>query len=480
MALVLAADLGTTTITAVALDTATGELPACHTLPNRAESTAAADRIKGRSEWDARAIAETACACLRSVAEQLGPRRREVAGIGITGQQHGVVLVGRDCQPLGPLVNWQDRRGEDTAPGTGQTFVQQALARMGEDAPRRTGCRLATGYLGVTLFWMQQTGTLPQSALALALMDYFGAFLSGQPPVTDATCAAGSGLLNLHGRDWDAESLAALGLPAALLPPVRPSGERLGGLTPAVAAALGLPAGLPVCSGIGDNQASYLGSVADRQTTVLVNVGTGSQVTAYSPAFVYDPRLETRPYPDEGYLLVAAGLCGGRSYALLEQFYRQVGARLFGLPPGGSLFAAMNRLAAEAPAGADGLRCEPYFSGSRDRPDLRASWTGMSAENFRPAHLTRALLEGMARAFRSGYELVARGRQLGRLVGAGNGLRENPLLCRLVADEFGLPLALPRHHEEAACGAALLAAVRCGVFSDLTAAGQLLGHVGPG
>jgi sugar (pentulose or hexulose) kinase len=480
MPLVLAADLGTTTITAVALDTATGDLPARHTLANRALTTAPTDRARGRSEWDARAIADTACACLRSVAEQLGGRRHEVIGVGITGQQHGVVLVGPDLRPLGPLVNWQDRRGEDPAPGGGQTFVQQAQARLGEDAPRRTGCRLAAGYLGVTLFWMRQTGTLPQGALALSLMDYFGAFLSGQPSVTDATCAAGSGLLDRHSRDWDADLLAALGLPAALFPPVRPSGERLGGLTPAVAAALDLPAGLPVCGGIGDNQASYLGSVADRVTTVLVNVGTGSQVTVYSPVFVYDPLVETRPYPDEGYLLVAAGLCGGRSYALLEQFYRQVGVRLFGLSPGGSLFAAMNRLAAEAPAGAAGLRCEPFFSGSRADPELRASWTGVSAENFTPGHLTRALLEGMARAFRGGYDLVARGGRFGRVVGAGNGLRENALLCRMVADEFGLPLALPRHHEEEAYGAALLAAVRLGLYSDLVAAGRLLRYVEQG
>ena len=85
----------------------------------------------------------------------------------------------------------------------------------------------------------------------------------------------------------------------------------------------------------------------------------------------------------------------------------------------------------------------------------------MSLENFTPAHLTRALLEGMARAFRSGYEAITRlaGRSARRLVGAGNGIRENPLLAALVAEEFGLPLAIPCHREEAAHGAAVMAAL---------------------
>jgi sugar (pentulose or hexulose) kinase len=136
----------------------------------------------------------------------------------------------------------------------------------------------------------------------------------------------------------------------------------------------------------------------------------------------------------------------------------------------------MNRLAANVPRGAGGLRCEPFFTGTRARPDVRASWSGVSAENFTPAHMTRALLEGMARAFHTGYELIARSANgsRNRLIGAGNGLRENPVLAKLVAEEFGLPLAFPAHREEAAYGAALLAAVSAGVCPDLASAGQMI------
>src|SRR5262249_9923003 len=159
---------------------------------------------------------------------------------------------------------------------------------------------------------------------ACFLMDYFTALLTGKSPVTDATCAASGGVLDVGRGDWDTPSLEALGLPRSLFPDVRPSGEVLGAVTTELGEATGLPAGLPVCVGLGDNQASFVGSVAEPGESVLVNVGTGGQVAAYCPGFVHDSLLETRPFPRGGALLVWAGLVGGRSYAVLEGFYRQV------------------------------------------------------------------------------------------------------------------------------------------------------------
>jgi sugar (pentulose or hexulose) kinase len=476
MAILLGIDIGTTTLTALALDADSGAVVALATTANQAEITSPADKARGYTEWDVARMADAACRCLRAAVEQLGSRLANVAGLGITGQQHGGVIVDERLQPLTPLINWQDRRTQEPMPGSDQTYLRRAQELVGEDAPQRTGCRLHAGFMATTLFWMKEQGVLPVQGTACLIMDYFAALLTGQQPTTDATCGGSFGVLDLRAADWDMASLAALGLPRSLCPLVRPSGERVGTLTPGMAEATGLPAGLPVFGAIGDNQASFLGSVGSRSDSVLVNVGTGGQVAAFVEDFVYDPRLETRPFPRHGFLLVCPGLCGGRSYATLEQFFRKVGSDIFDIAPGAPLYAVMNRLAASVPARADGLRCEPFFTGTRQAPELRASWSDMSPENFAPGHMTRALLEGMARAFRSGYDAI-RAHVLvppERLIGAGNGMRENPLLAGMVEGEFELPLLVPLHREEAAFGAALMAGIGAGVFRDLDSAGWLI------
>jgi sugar (pentulose or hexulose) kinase len=464
---VLGVDLGTTTITALALEPRSGQIVAQHTVANDAEITSPADKARGRSEWDPRRMAERACQCLRSVSETPGVRGADIAGLGITGQQHGVVLVDQDRQPLTPLVNWQDRRGDERVPGNSRSFVQQASLLSGDDAPQRAGCRLATGFMGVTLFWWKVHGLLPARSTACFIGDYLSSALTGQPPVSDPTNAASSGLLDVRRRCWDAPILEALGLPASLFPEIREADQPLGPLMPAAAASTSLPVGLPVFVALGDSQAAFLGSVEDCQHDVLINVGTGAQVIAAIDDFSFVPPLETRPLPRCGNLLVSAALCGGRAYAVLEEFFRRVLHQLGGLDVSERIYDTLNRLADDVPSGSDGLRCCPLFAGTRAEPEVRASWSGVSPENFTPAHMARALLEGVADVLHEDYARIgqAAGKSYRRLVGSGNALRKNPVLRRVIAERFALPLQLLPHEEEAAIGAARMAALGTGIVS---------------
>lgn len=477
MPIVIGADIGTTTITALAVDAGSGELLAGCTSQNDAEITAPEAKERGRSEWSPERIAQRVTETIRTVARQVQARQGELAGLALAGQQHGVLLLDDAGRPVTPFINWQDRRADDILPATGRTYAGEAATLAGPDAPLRTGCVLAPGFLGTTLFWMIRSDALPAEArTACFITDYVAALLAGGRPVTDPTNAASSGLLDVRTRRWDPAVLHALGVPSSLLPDVRETGSALGTLSAEGAASLGLPAGLPLFVGIGDNQASFLGSMADRRGAALINVGTGAQVAAFVDDFAYAPPAETRPFPGSGYLLVHAGLSGGRSWALLEQFFREVGAQLLGVEVEQSLYSRMAQLALDAPRGACGMQCDPTFAGSRADPDHRASWTGLSADNFTPALFIRSLLEGMARGFHESCMAIeaAGAGKFRRLVGAGNGVRKNTLLARIIEEEFGFRLAMPRHKEESAYGAALVAAVGAGLFPDLPSACRLI------
>lgn len=463
MALYLGLDVGTTKVAATIVDAATGAQLAVESAPQPDPFPAP----PGRSEWDARLVRDQALAVGRAAVAASG-RAGEIAAIGVTGQQHGGLLVstapGDDLRPLTPLIGWQDKRVDE--PGADGVSTLAALhARLAGLNTRDTGCAIASGFLGTTLFWLAGRDELPtRDARATFVPDYLVASLCGTLPVTDPTDAGGAGLFDAaHGR-WHADMLAALDLPEALLPPVMPTGALRGGLGAAGAAALGLPTGVPVMNALGDNQASFFGSVGAATDALLVNVGTGGQISAIAPRFARGALLETRPYLAGGYLLVGAGSVGGKSYALLRDFFRQVGRDLFGVKPPDDLYPAMNALAAAVPPGSDGLRCDPRFGGNRYDPDQRGAFTGLDARTLTPGHLARALLEGVGETFHTLYGTMqgAGVAPRTRLIGSGNGLRQNPLLTAIIAERFGLPLLRPAHREEAAYGAALLAAVATG------------------
>jgi sedoheptulokinase len=315
----------------------------------------------------------------------------------------------------------------------------------------------------------------PSSAVACFIPDAVVSMLTGEAPRTEPTDGGSSGIFDIVARDWDRGLVERLGLPEALFPPVGEPGDPAGVLRGEVARQVGLPDGLPVGLAIGDNQASFLGSVGQPEDDLLLNVGTGAQISARMDAFGRVPGLDTRYYPGGRYLLVGAGLFGGRTLAYLRDLFRRVGASFYGGDEEAVSYDAMCALAAQVPPGSDGLRCVPAFTGTREDPDLRASYSGLTPENLTPGHLTRAMLEGMAESFYSFYERMEPligGR--GRLVGSGNGIALNPLFARILAHRFGLALHLPASQEEASIGAALLAAVSAGEVESLDTAAALL------
>jgi len=259
---------------------------------------------------------------------------------------------------------------------------------------------------------------------------------------------------------------------------VRLPGSVVGELDAGLCDSLALAARLPVCVAIGDNQASVFGALREPAQSLCLNVGTGAQISAVMPDYRYLSTLQTRYFLGGRYLLVGAGLFGGRSYAYLRELFRQVGQAFYGGQGDEALYDQMTRLAEAVPAGCDGLRCSPLFTGSLLEPTLRASYTGITPQNLTPGHLTRALLEGMAEVFYRFYtEMMPTIGARTQLVGSGNGICLNALFQHILAERFGLPLAMPALQEAAATGAALTAAVGMGEFENWDAASRWIRYV---
>lgn len=455
MPLLVALDLGTSKLSALALEL-DGLVPqAVAALPNDADLTG---RPPGVHEQDPIRIRDQAWALLRRLLAETAVAGKEIVGLSLTGQMHGVVVVQGDLRPVGPLITWRDQRLLQASEGD---ELATRLQEVGASAAPRTGCRLHAGYGGATLAYLHRTAGLPDGVTALSLADYLAATLT-DVVATEPTHAASWGLLNLERRQWDTETVARLGLPQSLLPPVRPTSSVLGTLRPQLAATLGLPPGLPVCSPIGDNQASIVGVAGLAGDAAVVNLGTGGQISVPAAQAAQVEGFETRPMPFGGSMLVGASLCGGWTYAYLGQFFQDVLRQVAGVERSREqVYAAMNRLAAAAPSQAAGLVVDPRFSGTRSQPQRRGSLHGIDTDNLTAAHLTRAFLEGMVRELAELFH-AAGNPKVTRIVASGNAVRHNPLILEILAELFGRPCQASARVEEAALGAAYAAAIGLG------------------
>ncbi len=421
-------DIGTTTVSAVVVDN--GSVIASRTLDNGAflSTPHAWEKIQD--------VAAIRFAAFRAM-EELLSLHPDVSAIGITGQMHGILYLDGDNRPLSPLYIWQDGRG-DLPYRDGLSYA--AWLR------RETGYAVATGYGLVTHFYNLKNGLVPESAVTFCTIhDYIAMLLSSCPrPLTDASDAASLGFFDVERGCFDTAALEKLGMDISLLPALASSPK------------IGYYKNIPVYVAIGDNQASFLGATGGSKNTMLVNVGTGSQFSAYTPDFMACPGLETRPFPGGGYLLVGAPLCGGRAYALLEGFLRATAEAMAGTKLH-SCYEAMAALLAQGrPENLPAV--DARFQGTRQEPGLRGSITGLSTENFTPQHLIWALMEGMAGEL---WELcshyLAAGGKSAPLIGSGNGLRKNIYLQDCFSRAFGQALSMSECNEEAATGAAVFA-----------------------
>ena len=358
-------------------------------------------------------------------------RRLPEGPLGLSGQMHGLVVLDADQRVLRPAILWNDQR---TGAEVAEIEDRIGFSRLVE----LTGNRALTGFTAPKLLWLRRHEPELYGRIRHVLLpkDYVRLRLIGEL-ATDVADASGTLLFDVRRRDWSEEVCRELEIPLEWLPPAYESTE---------------------IAGAGDQAAAALGVGIARMGPVSVVLGTSGVVFSALPAYEHDREGRLHVFchavPDTWHAM-GVMLSAGGSAAWLRAVLA-------------ADFADLETEAADWPPGSEELLFAPYLAGERTPhpdPDARGAFVGLSVRHDRGA-LWRAMLEGVAYGLRDSLELL---RELGARPESGRvsgGGAHSELWLRILASVLGLPLETTESEEGSAFGAALLAGVRAGVFSD--------------
>jgi xylulokinase len=446
MATLIGVDVGTSGTRALAVTTE-GELVAEANRPH--------DLLTPRPGWSEQDPEQWWAATTGVLAEVAAAAGDDVAGLGLTGQMHGSVFLDSAGAVIRPALLWNDQR---TARECDEITERVGADRLLEIA----GNPALTGFQAPKVLWLarEEPDAYARVASVLLPKDYVRLRLTGEH-ATDASDASGTLLLDIRARDWSDAILDALEIPRAWLPRVYEGPEVTGTLRDELADELGLPRGLPVAAGGGDNAAAAVGVGVVRAGAVSTSIGTSGVLFAHSDRFAPDPSGRVHAFchavPDAFHLMAVVLSAGGS----LSWWRERIG--------GGADFETLVGEAEAVAPGAEGLLFLPYLTGERTPhldPHARGAFVGLTVRHGR-GHLTRAVMEGVAFAMRDGLEIM---RGLGTpdddLRAVGGGAR-SPLWLHLQADVYGRAIRRTVIDEGPAYGAALLGGVAAGAFADV-------------
>jgi xylulokinase len=396
---------------------------------------------------------------IRTALHKASLRGEDIACIGLTGQMHGLVLLDQAGSVLRPAILWNDQRTQAQCDTMTEKIGFKRLIEL-------TGNRALTGFTAPKILWVRdhEPEIYAQVAHILLPKDYIRFMLTGDYAI-DLAEASGTSLLNVAERKWSTEVIDALEIPAAWLPQTYEGPEITGVVSAAAAEVTGLKAGTPVVGGGGDQAAGAVGVGAVKPGVLSLVVGTSGVVFAPLSQYAYEPDGRLHAFCHSvpgmwhfmGVMLSAAGSL---------QWFRDT------LAPGES-FDSLLAPAAAIPPGSDGLLFLPYLTGERTpHPDplARGAFVGLTVRHTR-AHMTRAVLEGVAFGLKDGFNLMAAaGLPADLEVRVSGGGARSPLWKQILADVLGATLVSTNSTEGAAYGAALLAAVGAGLYPDVVSA----------
>lgn len=370
--------------------------------------------------------------------------RARVVAIGLAGQMHGAVLLGRDDRPLRPAILWND----------GRSFEECDLLERAEPRSRAiTGNIAMPGFTAPKLLWLRrhEPATMDQVATVLLPKDYVRLCMTGDK-ASDMSDSAGTLWLDVGARRWSAEMLAASGLDASYMPSLHEGSSAAGHLRSGIAERWGMPRAA-VAAGAGDNAAGAVGMGVIADGDALLSLGTSGVTFVATERFQPSPERALHAFchciPERWHLMavhLSAASCVDWA------------ARQLGVAGPAEIF----QMAESLGAGTGDEIFMPFLSGERtpyNDPQLRAAFVGLDHDTT-PARLASAVLEGVAYAHAEGFAALRdAGARIDRLAVIGGGARSR-YWGSIFASLLGVPLDyLSQAEVGPALGAARLAEI---------------------
>lgn len=393
---------------------------------------------------------------IRGVLAEAGVSGKDVQGVGLSGQMHGLSLLDAAGEVIRPALIWCDQRSQPQVDFINKTVgVDNVLASIANP--------VLTGFTLPKLLWVRDHEPRQFERVRKMLLpkDYIRYCLTGDF-ATEVSDASGTAVFDVVKRRWSFDMMDRLGLDRSILPSVSESSDVTGVISKAAAELTGLAAGTRVCGGGGDQAASAVGNGIVEPGIVSCTIGTSGVVFAHMEKVAYDPagRVHTfcHAVREKWHVM---GVTQGAGLSL-QWFRNQM------CVPGAS-YDDLTAEAATASAGSQGLFWLPYLMGERT-PHLDAlatgGWIGMTARHTR-ADLIRSLIEGVSYSLKDCLDIIEQlGVPIASVRVSGGGAR-SPFWRGLLANIFGKPVVTLETQEGSAYGAALLSLVGTGEYGSV-------------
>lgn len=412
---------------------------------------------------------------VRRLLKDSGVKGVEVAGIGLSGQMHGAVLMDKNDKVLRPAILWNDQRSAAECEEMTEILGPRRIIRLVSNPA-------LVSFTATRLLWVRnhEPKIFNRTASVLLPKDYVRFRLTGEK-ATEVSDASGMLLLDVKNRKWSKTVLKELDLDPSWLAPVHESDVASTHISARAAKSTGLAEGTPVVGGGGDQAAGGVGNGIVRPGIVSATLGTSGVVFAFTEKPVTNPDGGVQTFchavPGKWHVMGVVMSAGGS----FQWFRNQLGseekriARRRKCDP----YEVLTEEAAKAPPGSEGLYWLPYLTGERTPhrdPFARAAWVGITQRHTR-GHLIRALLEGATYAMRDCLEVIkGMGVKVKQIRLSGGGARSR-FWRQLQADVYGRPVVTINASEGPAFGVALLAGVAAGAWGSVEEACKKTIHV---